>query len=91
MGLWRVVLSFVMDPGHLRKKRKVKSVRRLLILRVKGCRYRHHLAAHEEHGAPHVHVCKGDLQLGLRGLLQRDANQAYNHMQYFDSKTPRRG
>ena len=37
--------------------------------------------AHEhEHGAPHVHVCKGDLQLGLRGLLQRDANQAYNHM-----------
>ena len=80
MGLWRVVLSFVMDPGHLLKKRKVKSVRRLLILRVKGCRYRHHLAAHEEHGAPHVHVCKGDLQLGLRGLLQRDANQAYNHM-----------
>ena len=37
--------------------------------------------AHEhEHGAPHVHVCQGDLQLRLRGLLQRDANQAYNHM-----------
>ena len=37
------------------------------------------------------HRGQGDLQLRLRGLLQRDANQAYNHMQYFYSSIAKKG
>ena len=73
-------------------KRKVKSVlgyftsQRVVDIVITSAIVDAHEHEHGQHGAPlHVHVCQGDLQLRLRGLLQRDANQAYNHMQYFYS------